>query len=76
MGTGPLNILNIQGACPRFYVYSPSVRRYNGSYCHRALTTEPAVFSFLDPRGANIVLGVAIGLSLALVGHWLAFAWR
>ena len=29
------------------------------------------MFPFLDPRVPNLVLGMAIGLSLSLVYHWL-----
>ena len=29
------------------------------------------MFTFFDPRGADLVLGVVIGLSLSLVVHWM-----
>jgi hypothetical protein len=32
------------------------------------------VFRFLDPRAPDFVLGLAIGLSLALAWHWVAWA--
>ncbi|MBI3996279.1 MAG: hypothetical protein HY352_01345 [Candidatus Omnitrophica bacterium] len=35
---------------------------------------ERSVFPFLHPRMPNFVLGLAIGLSLALVWHWVAWA--
>jgi hypothetical protein len=33
-----------------------------------------SVFPFLHPRVPNFVLGLAIGLSVALVYHWAAWA--
>ena len=38
--------------------------------------TEDELFSFLDPRAPNFVLGLAIGLSFALAWHWVAWAIR
>jgi hypothetical protein len=32
------------------------------------------VFSFLNPRAPNFVLGLAIGLSIAVVWHWVSWA--
>ena len=34
------------------------------------------MFEFFDPRATNIVLGVAIGLSLSLALHWVQLAVR
>lgn len=34
------------------------------------------MFSFFDPRATNLVLGVAIGLSLSLVVHWMRWVAR
>lgn len=34
------------------------------------------VFSFFDPRASNLVLGLAIGLSLSLAWHWVHWAIR
>jgi len=34
------------------------------------------VFPFFNPRASDLVLGLAIGLSLALAWHWVAWAIR
>ncbi|MBI3011603.1 MAG: hypothetical protein HYY58_03835 [Candidatus Omnitrophica bacterium] len=34
------------------------------------------VFPFLNPRASELVLGLAIGLSLALAWHWIAWTIR
>ena len=40
----------------------------------RVLCKGVLVFPFLNPRAADLVLGLAIGLSLALVWHWVSWA--
>jgi len=40
---------------------------------HASLGKGFTVFSFLNPRAADLVLGLAIGLSLALAWHWVAW---
>jgi hypothetical protein len=34
------------------------------------------VFSFLDPRATDLVLGLVIGLTFALACHWVAWVVR
>jgi len=47
-----------------------------------SLTCRPAcegvtrVLPFLNPRAADLVLGLAIGLSLALAWHWVTWTIR
>ena len=35
-----------------------------------------SVFPFFDPRATNVMLGLAIGLSLALAWHWVAWTFH
>ena len=40
------------------------------------ITSEASVFPFLHPRVPNFVLGLTIGLTLALAWHWAAWTFR
>ncbi len=33
-------------------------------------------FPIFNPKLANVMLGVTIGLGLALLGHWIALTWH
>lgn len=45
-------------------------------FCSVAAFVEEnvAVFPVFDPRSTDLVLGLAIGLSLAMVCHWVSWA--
>ena len=54
-----------------------------GSTYNRAIVVEhvlreraSSVFQFLNPRSADLVLGLSIGLSFAMVCHWVAWTIR
>jgi hypothetical protein len=64
------------GAGLIFYLTHPSICYYTNclSVLGSSVERAPSVFPFLNPRVPDFVLGLAIGLSLALAWHWVAWA--
>ena len=65
------------GAGHRFFLDPHRRDRYNRGSLSSGISVvtvrESFVFSFFDPRVHDLVLGLVIGLSLALAWHWVAW---